>query len=282
MGATLVLGGGGVWGIAWMVGVAAGLADEGVDLSRTDMAIGTSAGSVVGAQIYSGLSFASLFENQTDPEKQAHERPISPAVMEAAERATDVLDGITSPIEKLRRLGQYAMAATTTSEADHRNLVVSSRLPSSNWPDRRLLVTAVEIESGESCYFEANSGVDLVDAVAASCAVPKIWPPVSIRGRHYMDGGVRSLTNSHLAHGSSTVIVISPYSMDAEPFLGPTLRHEVTALQRQGTRVVVIEADETSIAIAGSSTLNIASREPAAQAGRRQGRVEAKRVASLV
>src|SRR5258708_9941745 len=67
-GRALVLGGGGVTGIAWETGLLAGLAEAGVDLTSADLVVGTSAGSVVGAQILSGVSVQDLYAEQlTEP-----------------------------------------------------------------------------------------------------------------------------------------------------------------------------------------------------------------------
>jgi len=263
-----------------MLGFLAGLAEDGIDVRRADKVIGTSAGSVVGAQILSGGSYPELLRRQTDPAAQAPEEPVSPKVLAAAEAATKVLEAIGDPRERLRRLGEFALTAPIADEASHRSRIVQGRLVASSWPAKRLLVTAVDVLTGETCVFDRSSGVELVDAVAASCAVPKIWPTVTIGGRQYMDGGVRSLTHAYLASDAERALVVSPYSRDAQPFSGPTLRDEAAALVAQGVRVAIVEADADAIRIAGRNTLDPEVRPAACRAGQRQGRREAARLAS--
>src|SRR5262249_32647760 len=98
------------------------------------------------------------------------------------------------------RIGAVALAGGTVAEGDRRG-GVEGRRPVREWPRRRLLVTAVDAGSGEFVVFDRDSGVGVVDAVGASCAVPGVWPPVTINGRRYVDGGVRSAANVDLAAG---------------------------------------------------------------------------------
>src|SRR5260370_22782556 len=74
---ALVLGGGGVAGVAWELGILTGLHDTGVDVRGADVIIGTSAGSVVGAQIASGTNLESLFASQLTPVEQSTERVVA-------------------------------------------------------------------------------------------------------------------------------------------------------------------------------------------------------------
>src|SRR5450755_1663271 len=57
---ALVLGGGGSAGNAWEIGVIAGLFDAGLDVTKADLIIGTSAGSTAAAQISSATQPAEL------------------------------------------------------------------------------------------------------------------------------------------------------------------------------------------------------------------------------
>jgi len=273
-----VLGGGGLWGIAWMTGLLAGLSEHGLDVRLADKVIGTSAGSVVGSQILSEVTFEELLQRQVDPALQAHEVSIPANVAAAAEAATAILDEIIEPQEKLRELGRFAQKALTASQADHRRDVVRSRLVSEAWPKTPLLITAVDVLTGDTSVFDRHSGAQLVDAVAASCAVPKIWPTVTIGSRSYMDGGVRSLANAHLASDARRVLVVSPFSRDARPFLGPSLREEVKTLTARGVHVVVIEADAEATRVAGATTLEPSVRPAATKAGLIQARHEADRL----
>ncbi|MGC0419804.1 patatin-like phospholipase family protein [Embleya sp. AB8] len=177
---ALVLGGGGLAGIAWETGVLAGLAAEGVDVTDADLLLGTSAGSTVAAQVASGLPIAALFERQVDPALQNEElTPTGMSVQELMEVWGKLMAEVQDPTELRRRVGEMALAAPTVPEAARR-AVIEGRLPAHTWPDRRLLVVAVDANTGEPRVFAKESGVDLIDAVAASCAVPGIWPPVTI------------------------------------------------------------------------------------------------------
>lgn len=271
-GHALVLGGGGVAGIAWMTGLIAGLADAGQDVTASaDVIIGTSAGATVAAQLGSGLSLAYLFARQVDPALQSRELM---AVIDWEKFATDIeqyASASDTPEERLRSYGQFALAADTVPEPERR-AVIESRLPSHNWPATPLRLTAVDCVSGELTVFEAASGVSLVDAVGASTAVPGIWPPVTINGRRYMDGGVRSGDNADLAAEAERVIVISPMGMNS-PLPSPMpLREVLTSLKDGGATVTVISPDEESVAAIGTNALDPATRAPAATAGRAQGR----------
>jgi NTE family protein len=267
---ALVLGGGGVAGIAWMTGLLAGLADAGQDVTGADLVIGTSAGANVAAQLGSGLPLEELFARQVDPALQSRELM---AVVNWEKFAADVepyLDGTSTPAERLRQFGRFALDADTPPEPD-RIAVIESRLPSREWPLTPVRLTAVDCVSGELAVFDAASGVSLVDAVAASSAVPGIWPPVTIEGRRYMDGGIRSADNADLAAGAARVVVISPLGLDS-PLPAPLpLREVLAGLKDGGAAVTLISPDEASAAAIGPNALDPATRAPAATAGRAQG-----------
>ena len=194
---ALVLAGGGVAGIAWEMGILRGIADESPTTARalldSDVLVGTSAGSVVAAQISSGLALEALFARQI----QEPSAEIDPGVS-----IDDLIDvfrtAMTEPSttmrQKLARIGAVALASETVAEPVRRQ-VIAHRLPSHAWPERALRVTAIDAATGERVVLDRNSGVDLIDAVAASCAVPRAWPPVTLGDRRYMDGGIGSSVN---------------------------------------------------------------------------------------
>ena len=270
-GQALVLGGGGVAGISWITGLLAGLADAGQDVTGADVVIGTSAGANVAAQIGSGLSLAELFARQVDPARQSRELM---AVVDWEKFAADIepyTAGASTQAEQMIGLGRFALDADTVPEPE-RIAVIESRLPSRDWPVRPTKLAAVDCVSGELTVFDAAAGVSLVEAVAASSAVPGIWPPVTIEGRRYMDGGVRSADNADLAEGFARVVVISPLGLDSPlPTFMPL--HEVLAsLKDGGAAVTLISPDEASVAAIGTNALDPGTRVPAATAGRAQGR----------
>ena len=270
-GQALVLGGGGVAGISWMTGLLAGLADAGQDVTGADVVIGTSAGANVAAQIGSGLSLDELFARQVDPALQSRELT---AVVDWEKFFADVelyTAGASTQAEQMIGLGRFALDADTLTEPE-RIAVIESRLPSRDWPVTPTKLTAVDCVSGELAIFDAASGVSLVEAVAASSAVPGIWPPVTIEGRRYMGGGVRSPDNADLAEGSARIVVISPLGLDPPLPTPVPLREVLTGLKDGGAAVTLISPDEASVAAIGTNALDPATRVPAATAGRAQGR----------
>jgi len=270
-GHALVLGGGGVAGIAWVTGLLAGLAEAGQDVTDADVVIGTSAGANVAAQLGSGLSLEELFARQVDPALQSRELM---AVIDWEKFGADVqsyMAGATTPTEQLRGFGRFALDADTVPEPK-RIAVIESRLPSREWPAKPTKLTAIDCASGELTVFDAAAGVSLVDAVAASSAVPGSQMPGTIDGRRYMDGGVRSADNADLAAGAARITVISPLGMDSPLPTPMPLREVLAGLKDGGASVTLISPDEASAAAIGVNALDPATRVPAATAGRAQGR----------
>jgi NTE family protein len=214
---ALVLGGGGVAGMAWITGLLARLAD--VDLTSF------------------GVGLAALMHN-----------------------ATTFLD-------MRRATGRLGLEAATVPERERR-AVIQSRLPSREWPVRELKIVAVDAESGEPRVFDNKSGVSLVDAVAASCAAPGVWPPATIEGRRYIDGGVRSTANADYAAGAERVLVIVPLGKADLSASERPLAQAVEELRGGGAEVAIVEPDEASLAAIGPNPLDPSSRKAAAEAGR--------------
>ena len=275
---ALVLGGGSVAGVAWELGIITGLHEKNVDVRGADIIIGTSAGSLVGAQIISGTDLESLFASQLAPVEQLKERKgeFDPARLK--EIFNRVVAEAGPDIKAIRtRIGAYALAAPTVPEAEQR-ASIAARLPSHTWPKPRLLIVAVDTATGEEYIMDRESGVSLVDAVAASCAVPGIRPPVTIAGRRYMDGGMRSTTNADLAKGYDHVLILNPLGANEDWM---SIIEEAEALEREGSRVLVIEPDAASVTAIGLNPMDLATRQPSALAGRALGRELADSVAAL-
>jgi NTE family protein len=271
---ALVLGGGGVTGIAWELGLIAGLVDLGVDLTSPDLVVGTSAGSIVGAQILSGAPIEELYAEQLkDPTGEIAASIGWPALLRFAIASVWPGDGRRGRVY----LGRAAIVSRTVPEAERR-AVIESRLRSRSWPQRRLLITAVDAESGESRVFDRDSGVPLADAVAASCAVPVVWPPITIDGHRYMDGGVRSIANANLAGGCDRVVVLAPVTVALRRSsrvstqlsgLGPQVRSTAISPHRGARKAI------------GSNVLDPARRADSARAGRRQAAAVADQVKAV-
>ncbi len=267
---SLVLGSGGITGIAWMTGLLLGLSEMGVDLRECGKMLGTSAGATVAAQIREDSDLWELYERQVYTSKQVQELAPQIRLLRLLPLAMAILPKLNAPIERTRRIGQLALRAEAEN-AQARQSVITARLhPRQDWPAKPLALVAVDVLTGETRMFDRRSGVGLADAVAASCAVPGIWPPVNIDGRQYMDGGIRSSSNADLAERSSGVIIVSPLGANrGTP--GRTLSRQIAKLEQSGTRVQVIGPDRTAAAAMGNNPLNPARRAIAAQAGRAQG-----------
>jgi NTE family protein len=261
--AALVLGGGGVTGVAWETGILAGLEAAGVDLTGADTVIGTSAGSVVAAQITSGAPLEGLYEAQLAPPTGEIAAKIGIRFY-AAMAGTMLLT--RNPQRFRRRIGARALRAKTVPEAQRRE-VIAHRLPSHDWPERRLLITAIDAATGEFVVFDKNAGVPLVAAVGASCAVPMVWPPVTIGDRRFIDGGMRSSANADLAAGADRIVVIAPLTQGGG--VTPKVADQVAALRSRAT-VALITPDAEALSAIGRNVLDPARRAAAARAGQRQ------------
>ncbi|SDO29138.1 NTE family protein [Lentzea jiangxiensis] len=258
---ALVLGGGGVTGIAWETGLLHGLAEQGVDLAEADLFVGTSAGSVVAAELAGGSALADLYAGQLLPPDGEVPARLTPWML-ARYALSYVMPG--KPAAKRARLGRAALKARTPSE-ESRLAVFDSRLSTRDWPDRALKVTAVDATTGKFVAFDRDSGVPLVKAVASSCAVPLVWPPVTIDGSRYMDGGMRSVANVDLAAGYERVVVVAPLTRAASAAATPQAQ-----AAKLGVPSIVVSPDGQALAAIGTNLLDPARRKPAAEAGRAQ------------
>lgn len=270
---ALVCAGGGVTGIAWEIGVLRGLVAAGGPLAELvtapGLVVGTSAGSVVGTHVAHGSDLEALHAAQLAPApaELASDVDLEALFVEFGARVGDATD----PLDARRRIGALARDRTDPGVADARRAAIAARLPAHDWPARPLRITAVDVDSGEVEVFHRDSGVALDDAVAASCAVPGVWPVVTIAGRGYTDGGVASLAHATLAVDRGLVVVLAPM-----PDLGgpgaATLDDEVTALRAGGTEVVVLGPDPDYLAGPGQRSLDPAGRPEAAHLGDAYGR----------
>jgi NTE family protein len=274
---ALVLGGGGITGIAWEIGLVAGLAEAGVDLGTADLVVGTSAGSVVGSQLTSGIAVEDLYARQLEPPTQERVARMTRGVL--ARYGLAMLRARRDGVAFRRRVGELARKAADaglTPTEDERRAAIASRLPSTEWPERRFVVTAVDAESGEFTTFTRDSGVELLAAVGASCAVPGVYPPVTIGGRRYIDGGMRSSSNADLADGYDRIVVLAPIPRGVGPMA--SVDAQVTGLV---SRIAVVSPDEASRTAIGKNVLDPAAREASARAGRAQAASVAARVADV-
>ncbi|MFI8769080.1 patatin-like phospholipase family protein [Streptomyces sp. NPDC053792] len=274
---ALVLGAGGLVGAGWEIGVLRGLLDAGVDLATADLIIGSSAGAVVGAQLAAGRGgLDALYEQQLDGE--AAEPAARLGIPTILRYAVAVLRSRT-PEEYGRRLGRLALATTTVTEADRRATVARRLGRVTDWPARPLLITAVDSATGELAAHDEDSGIPLADAVTASCAIPGLWPPATLGGRRWIDGGIHSTANAHLAAGYDRIVVVAPSAQGNKVVLSPA--RQGADLAAAGARVEVITPDPASRKAIGRNALDPSHRAAAARAGRAQAASHAEAVAAV-
>jgi NTE family protein len=278
---ALVLAGAGAAGNAWELGLVAGLADAGVDVTRADLIIGTSAGSTVAAQITSGTALSALYAAILT------EVPRPPVAAAAPRRAPEpqvsgssylewsdaIIASAQDPSDMRRRLGAAALerdgsdGAGTTRWRD----IVAARLPSRHWPEQRVLIPAVDAHTGEPVVFDRHSGIDLVDAVAASTSA---MSPYRIGEHRYLNGGYRRSENADLAAGYGRVLVLSPFGGRTRMPLqwGMDLATQVAELRAAGSAVETVFPDAGAGDVFGANALDPSTRLPAARGGYVQGR----------
>jgi NTE family protein len=263
---ALVLGGGGITGIGWEVGVLAGLLDEGIDLRHADTVIGTSAGSFVGANYTWGADWESVFSGQkhaADHEPVVHTDPAVFAAWQGAFRS-----GGGNPIRVGALFGAISRVFPSPVEPAARRSAIEARLLTRTWPTN-MHVVITDALSGELRLLGADSGVSIETATSASGAVPGIWPSVAIDGRDYIDGGMVSAANATLAAGHDVIVVLAP--MPSRYAGIPSAHDDVDRLNRTATALLAAPDDASRAAI-GTNPYDAARASSAAEAGRQQGR----------
>lgn len=275
---ALVLGGGGAAGNAWLIGILAGLADAGLDVTDADLIIGTSAGATAAAQI-TGAPIAELYAATQVPvplQARTAGRPAGFDQNTHLDRMRAIIASATDAGDMRRKIGTVGLesdaAGDGTWSAKWRT-TVAARLPRQEWPDRRLLVTAVDPTTGEGIALDRDSGVSLADAVAASTSNGFSTPAYRVGDRRFIDGGYRRNENADLAAGYARVLVLSPLGGRTMHPLewDMQLSAQVDELREGGSRVETVLPDEASLAAFGGNMMNLATRPAAAHAGFAQG-----------
>lgn len=275
---ALVFGGGGSTGNAWMIGVVAGLSGAGLDVTTADLIIGTSAGATTAVQL-AGRSPADLLAAilaaapSSAPGGSDRNRGPARSTTNHLERTNKIIASAKSAADMRRRMGAAALDLAAASDGSWQTQwrdTVAGRLPGPRWPDRRMLLTAVDARTGEPVVFDRHSGVDLVDAVAASCSSGL---PYRIDDVPHLDGGYRRNENADLATGYDRVLVLSPFggrSRHPQEW-GMDLATQVDELRAAGSRVETIVPDPDSEHLFGANAMNPSLCAPAARAGHQQG-----------
>jgi NTE family protein len=291
MSRALVLGGGGPVGIGWEAGLVTGLADNGVDLTPADLVLGTSAGSVVGAHLRLGTDLAAWAKERTEAAERGELNVPSMADIPAGQ-----IEGLINAVTQAFKtdgpepgravIGRFAVEAETIMTPE-RQMSYFAELKGRDWPDR-FRCTAVDTESGKFVVWDGDSGIDLGVAVAASCAVPGIFPAVSVLGKRYMDGGMRSSINADMAKGHDTALVIVVVDHELPPglndprvqLMASRQQAELDELIKNGTAVDVIGPDQElrELTVWGLDLMDTGRAAAAFEAGRRRGEAEAPRL----
>ena len=289
----MVLGGGGSTGNAWLIGVIAGLFDAGLDVTTADLTIGTSAGATAAGQLAGATppellatTLAAAPQHRTGPaavtaQGRAPARPMA----DHLERFRRIIAAARDAADMRRTMGAIALETDAASDGSRQaqwRATVAARLPGEHWPQQRVLITAVDAQTGEPVEFDSHSGVDLVDAVAASTSGG--GSAYRIDGRGYIDGGYRrSSENADLAAGYGRVLVLSPLGGRSlyPPEWNMQLAAQVDELREGGSRVETVFPDGASEHLFGANAMNPSLRPAAARAGYDQGGVIAAQLAEF-
>jgi NTE family protein len=272
---AIILGGGGITGISWEIGVLAGLASEGIALDAVDAVIGTSAGSFAAVEIFSGTDLQDRYAAQFSSEHHEITASMTPESQQAYRAA--IQGGYPDKVAMAKNLGAMAIGAKTVS-TEARTEVIAHRLPITEWPVGPLKITALDAATGELHLLDRDSGVTLSEAVAASGAVPGLWPVVDAGGRKWIGGGSVSAANVELAADYTRVLVIAPV---VTGFPGtPTVEDILSGLDDK-VSVVLISPDERTKEAIGENVFDPSRRGAAAEAGRAQGLAMADAVKTL-
>jgi NTE family protein len=284
-----VLGGGGAVGIAWEIGVAAGLHEAaGFDATKMEVIVGTSAGSAAGALLTVGKSMEELLaQHRRRPSSRALQPPKAEAGASPGAGTSVVPKEIMrllvsregSMEERGREIGKLALAARPAMTEDDFIASFLRMFGTDEWPEQDLRFTTVDVETGEAVLLTKASGVSLTRAAACSCAIPGFFRPIGFEGRRYMDGP-RSPFPRRL---------VDEKGLEAVLFIGPSaalpgrvgMNSELDDLAATGFPVVQVGGGE-GLKSLGADLMDPAARPAAGEAGILDGRAMAAEVASLL
>lgn len=273
--AALVLGGGGLTAYGWQVGMLAGLAEAGVEVSGADVLAGTSAGALLALELAAGAEPMDLYTAQINRTRAMLEVDFTFAM---TVKYLWAALGSRDPATVVKRLGRLALSMRDMPESVVFE-AIGPQLPVQEWPERPLRLFATDALTGETVGLGADSGVDLVRAISASCALPPVFPPITIGAGRWMDGGVRSTANADLVDDCRKVVVLAP--IPKGPGASPDTADQVAALTAGGARAALLVPDREARRAFGRNPLD-ASRIPgAARAGLRQAAMDAERIRSV-
>lgn len=299
---ALVLAGAGAAGNAWQIGLVAGLADAGVDLTCAELVIGTSAGSTAAAMLTSGTRPAELYA-ATQAEIKAEQAPHRPqsgppngpqpgaTPSRAAMSATAYMDWsgqmIAASVDAddwRRRMSAAILERDPPDDATSRRWhdTVAARLPNQEWPQQRVLITAVDARSAQPVVFDRGSGIHLADAVAASTSNGTAGA-YHLGEHRYINGAYRRSSNADLATGYDRVLVLDPFGGRSRTPLdwGMDLATQVDELRAAGSTVETVFPDAAAGEVFNANAADPSTRPQAARGGYEQGRGLAESLAGF-
>lgn len=306
----LVLGGGGLIGMGYHAGALKALEEAGADPTRADLVVGTSAGAILGSYLRAGWTASDFHdyahgkhpnaEKSVDDQKAQVREIFTPMWKDNSERVRRAIGGAfaaassrgiwaklggAQPGAGLRKRFPAGMYST-----DGTRQRLAGDLPK-EWPKRDTFICAADLYSGERVAFghPAAPEAELPEAVLSSTAIPGVFPPVKIGGRHYVDGGVKSATSLDLAAdaGCEAIICVAPLGYRRDEGLSRTdmrlyppmvlralfarsLRREVVAARKKGIEVLVIRPWLTDLKLHGTNSMRHYDR-PKVVEGAREG-----------
>ena len=190
---------------------------------------------------------------------------------------------LTRTPEVLQEVGRKAIAADTPPEAEW-IARFERTVGGGEWPDGDLRITAVDCATGLRRVWTAADGIDLATAVASSCAIPGVFPPVTHDGSRYTDGGLWS---------SSNLDVVLDSDVEAAVFVGPlragdptatrSLEREIDQLVSEGRRAeAIVPGAAFNTEIGAQNLMNNALRGRGVDLGFDDGAAAAARVHALL
>ena len=183
------------------------------------------------------------------------------------------------PLALMLELGQISLGGQTISE----EAFIAGFGPLGEeqpWPER-YACTAVDTATGGFQLWTSETAAPLGRGVASSCSVPAIFPPITIDGRRYMDGGMRSGTNANLAKAYGKVVIVAVMPPAFAPMMLPRLEAEAAVIRAHGGEALLLVPDAACGEAFGMNLMDSSNREAIARAGFAQGQAEAARVGAF-
>ncbi|MFC4771792.1 patatin-like phospholipase family protein [Enterococcus hermanniensis] len=272
----IVLGGGGITGIAWETGIISGLFSQGIDLKDADKILGTSAGSFVGAALASGFNMNDYMEKFKNPAAFNEFAKVRPEVANLWIQAFRLGGKDRQAVGRL--FGQIIEDYPALTRMEERLSIVKNRLVTTEWASN-LEISAINADTGKIHFFDDHSGMSLIEGVAASGAVPGVWPHVQFLDNDWIDGGMVSSTNAYHMQGVDVVLVFAPLPQKNGAIPSPA--EEVDQLCQQAIAELIIP-DERSRSEIGTNIYDASNCAKIAQAGYEQGKELAVKIQRLL